>query len=168
LEINLAAERKDISDIAAFLMVRSDHECFGCGNRNPIGLHLQFAPDGDGVSAALVPAPEHQGFQSVVHGGIIATVLDEAMAWATTHAGFWAVTGEMQIRFRRPLNVGDSTTVSARVSDGRMRIVNATAELTRDRDSSSIATASATFVRVSEAVAAEWRARYLQDAEIPA
>ncbi|MGH2613756.1 MAG: PaaI family thioesterase [Thermomicrobiales bacterium] len=112
------------------------------------------------MRAAYVPAPEHQGFQGVIHGGIISNVLDEAMAWATARAGIWAVTGEMRVRFRRPLNVGEPTTVTARVSDCRDRIVNTTAELTLDRDGSTIATASATFVRVEEAVAAEWRARY--------
>jgi acyl-coenzyme A thioesterase PaaI-like protein len=46
------------------------------------------------VKASFTPNPEHQGFHDVVHGGIISTILDEAMAWATAHAGVWAVTGE--------------------------------------------------------------------------
>ena len=70
-----------------FAIVRSDHGCFGCGDDNPIGLHLRFAADGDGVKASFVPGPEHQGFGDVVHGGIISTVLDEAMAWATATPG---------------------------------------------------------------------------------
>jgi uncharacterized protein (TIGR00369 family) len=167
LEIGLSSERIEIAETDAFLKVRFDHECFGCGHRNPIGLHLRFAPDEDGVKAEFVPAPEHQGFLGVIHGGIISTVLDEAMAWATAHAGFWAVTGEIRIRFRRPLIVGEPTTVKARVSGVRNRVVNTTAELTLDRDGSAIATASATFVRVSAAVEAEWRARYLLDSETP-
>src|SRR5688500_12117637 len=87
-----------------FLMARADHACFGCGDENPIGLRLRFAPVGDGVRASFIPGPEHQGFDNVIHGGIISTVLDEAMAWATARAGFWAVTGEMQVRFRQPLD----------------------------------------------------------------
>jgi acyl-coenzyme A thioesterase PaaI-like protein len=166
LEIDLKSGRLESAATEAFLKVRSDHECFGCGDRNPIGLHLHFASDEDGVKATFVPAPEHQGFQGVIHGGIIAAVLDEAIAWATAHAGFWAVTGEMRIRFRLPLSVGEPATVLARVSDVRNRVVNTTAELTRDRDRIPIATASATFMRVSAAVEAEWRARYLQDAEV--
>ena len=154
------------------LAVRSDHACFGCGDDNPIGLRLRFAADGDGVKASFTPNPEHQGFHDVVHGGIISTILDEAMAWATAHAGVWAVTGEMRVRFRQPLEFGELAIVMARVSGVRGRLVNTAAELVLDRDRSPVATASATFVRVGAEVEAAWRARYLQDsggetAELP-
>jgi acyl-coenzyme A thioesterase PaaI-like protein len=147
----------------SYLTVRSDHACFGCGDENPIGLHLRFAPDGDGVKASFIPGPEHQGFHDLVHGGIISSVLDEAMAWAVAHAGVWAVTGEMRVRFRQPLKISDVTSVVARVSGIRGRLVTATAELRLDRDRSLVATASATFVRVDADVKADWQARYLRD-----
>ena len=149
-----------------FVIVRSDHACFGCGDGNPIGLHLQFAPDGDSVKASFIPGPEHQGFQDVVHGGIISVVLDEAMAWATARAGVWAVTGEMRVRFRQPLKIGEQTSVVARVNGTRGRLVTAVAELQRDHDGSLVATSSATFVKVDADVEAVWRARYLRDPDI--
>jgi acyl-coenzyme A thioesterase PaaI-like protein len=151
-----------------FLIARSDHACFGCGDDNPIGLRLRFSPDGDGVKAPFVPETEHQGFHNVVHGGIISTVLDEAMAWATARAGFWAVTGEMRIRFRQPLALGEPTTVTARVSGSQGRLVTTTAELSRDRDCSAIATASATFVKVDATTEAAWRARYVRGSGVMA
>jgi acyl-coenzyme A thioesterase PaaI-like protein len=151
-----------------FAIVRSDHGCFGCGDDNPIGLHLRFAPDGDGVKAAFVPGPEHQGFPNVVHGGIISAVLDEAMAWAAAHAGVWAVTGEMRVRFRHPLEIGELTSVVARVRGTRGRLVSVAAELQLDRNSSRIATATATFARVDADVEAVWRDRYLRDPDIVA
>src|SRR5919112_1693310 len=109
-------------------IVRSDHECFGCGDDNPIGLHLRFAADGDGVKASFTPGPNHQGFGGIVHGGIISSILDEAMAWATAHAGFWAMTGDMRVRFRRPLNIGEPSVVTARVSGARGRIITTASE----------------------------------------
>ena len=145
------------------LILRRDHTCFGCGDRNPIGLHLRFEVMADGVAAPFIPRPEHQGFENVVHGGIISTILDEAMAWATAHAGLWAVTGEMRVRFRLPLRVGESTMVTAQVSGCRGRIITTAADLTRVEDLARIATASATFVKVSPEVEATWRARYLLD-----
>ena len=148
-----------------FPVIRSDHVCFGCGDLNPIGLHLKFVLGADGVGARFVPSPEHQGFDNVVHGGIISTLLDEAMAWATARAGLWAVTGEMRVRFRQPLQVGELTTVSARVTGSRGRTVTATAELARDRDHSTVATASARFVKVSPDVAKAWLARYRRNFE---
>ena len=148
-----------------FGMVRSDHECFGCGDDNPIGLHLRFAADGDGVKASFTPGPDHQGFGGIVHGGIISTVLAEAMAWAIAHAGFWAMTGDMRVRFRRSLNIGELTVVTPRVSGARSRLVTTVGELVLESDGSKIATATATFVKVDANLEANWRAQYLRESE---
>jgi acyl-coenzyme A thioesterase PaaI-like protein len=147
----------------SFLTVRSDHACFGCGDDHPIGLHLRFAPDEDGVMASFIPGPEHQGSYDVDHGGIFTSALDEAMAWAVAHAGVWAVTGEKRVRFRQPLKIGDLTSVVARVSGTRGRLVTATTELRLGRDHALIATGFATSVRVEADVEAARRARYLRD-----
>jgi acyl-coenzyme A thioesterase PaaI-like protein len=146
-------------------IVRSDHACFGCGDDNPIGLRLRFAFSGEGVNASFIPGVDHQGFHHVVHGGIISTVLDEAMAWATAYAGVWAVTGEMSVRFRQPLHVDERTMLTARVVATRGRLVTTAAELVRERDRSLIATASATFLCIDADTEAAWRARYLRESE---
>jgi acyl-coenzyme A thioesterase PaaI-like protein len=155
-----------------FAVVRSDHGCFGCGDDNPIGLHLRFAAEGDSVRASFTPNADHQGFGGIVHGGIISTILDEAMAWATAHAGVWAMTGDMRVRFRRPLNIGEPTVVTARVSGVRGRLVTTASELLVRGDDSPVATATATFVSVDAELEAAWRARYLREsgtlaAELP-
>jgi acyl-coenzyme A thioesterase PaaI-like protein len=155
----------EVDTFDPFAIVRSDHGCFGCGDVNPIGLHLRFAPDGDAVSASFIPSPEHQGFGGIVHGGIISTILDEAMAWATAHAGFWAMTGDIRVRFRRPLNIGDSTVVTARVSGVRGRLVTTSAELAIASDGLPVATATATFVKVDAELEAAWRALYLRESD---
>lgn len=147
-------------------IARSDHACFGCGDQNPIGLHLHFEPTADGVEALFVPGPEHQGFEDVIHGGIISTVLDEAMAWAIADSGLWAVTGEIRVRFRLPLRIEERASVTARVTGFRRNVVMTSAELARVDGLVLIATASATFVRVSADVEAAWRARYLHDERI--
>ena len=147
----------------AFQAARFDHACFGCGDDNPIGLHLHFSPSSDGVRADFTPETVHQGFDGIIHGGIISTLLDEAMAWATTSAGVWSFTAEMSVRFKEPLSVGEPTTVTARVTENRGRIIATAGELTRDRDGAIIATATGTFVRVSDAVAREWESRYLEN-----
>lgn len=148
-----------------FAIVRSDHECFGCSDDNPIGLHLRFAADGDSVRAQYVPRPDHQGFGGIIHGGIISTVLDEAMAWATARAGFWAMTGDMRIRFRQPLTVGESTVVTARVTGTRGRLVTTVGELVLESNRALVATATATFVKVDTELETAWRARYLRESE---
>ena len=143
------------------LQVRVDHGCFGCGAANPHGLHLIFTPEADGVRAAFTPLPVHQGYEHVVHGGIISTLLDEAMAWAVAAAGIWAVTGEMQVRFRRPLHVGEAVALHGAVTDIRTRAISAAGQVVREADGQVIATATAIFVRVPAATEAAWKERYL-------
>lgn len=143
------------------LQIRADHGCFGCGVANPQGLHLTFTTTDNGVSATFTPQEVHQGYEHVVHGGIISTLLDEAMAWAVAAAGNWAVTGEMQVRFRRPLFVGESVTLRGSVSDVRSRAISASGQVVRDSDGEMIATATAMFVRVPAATEAAWKERYL-------
>jgi acyl-coenzyme A thioesterase PaaI-like protein len=169
MRISTMSDVSEPAEIDSFPIVRSDHACFGCGDDNPIGLHLRFAAYGDGVRASFIPAPDHQGFGGIVHGGIVSTVLDEAMAWATAHAGFWAMTGDIHVRFRRPLTIGESAVVMARVSGPRGRLITTVGELALASDGSSIATATATFVKVDAELEAARRARYLRESDtIPA
>ena len=58
------------------------HHCFACGDLNEQGLHLQLHADPEGAWAELTIAPRFQGWDSVAHGGIVCTILDEVMAWA--------------------------------------------------------------------------------------
>ena len=71
------------SPTATRIAVRDDHNCFGCGADNPWGLHLIFFAEPDGaVYSHWTPELNHQGYDGMVHGGIISTVFDEVMAWA--------------------------------------------------------------------------------------
>jgi acyl-coenzyme A thioesterase PaaI-like protein len=142
-------------------MISSDADRDG----NPIGLHLRFAKSKGGVRASFVPAAEHQGFHDLVRGGMISTLLDEAMAWATSAAGIWAVTGEMRFRFRHTLRVGEPVVVIACVTDERARVVTAEAELCREEDGALVATATTTLMRVGAEQEAAWRERYLAGAD---
>jgi len=56
-------------------------DCFVCGAHNPHGLRLRFRREGDEVRADFTPQTQHAGFRGIVHGGILSTVLDEAMFW---------------------------------------------------------------------------------------
>jgi acyl-coenzyme A thioesterase PaaI-like protein len=105
--------------------------CFVCGEANPIGLRLRFQTDGRVVCAEFKPCPEHSGFQEVVHGGIISTVLDEIMVWAcavqTRQFGYCA---ELTVRFQQPLRPGELAIATAElVSNRRNRIFEAKAQI---------------------------------------
>lgn len=85
--------------------------CFVCGRENPAGLHLRFSEDPDArqVRAEFVLPEVYQGYPGIVHGGIIAAILDETAGRAvmlhTTHETFMA-TLSLTVRYRRPTPVG--------------------------------------------------------------
>jgi uncharacterized protein (TIGR00369 family) len=78
--------------------------CFGCSRNNPYGLQLRFWRAEQGCVARCVVPDRLCGFDGLVHGGIIATLLDEAAAWAViAHLGRLGLTREMTTRYIRPV-----------------------------------------------------------------
>ena len=99
--------------------------CFVCGENNPQGLHAAMYKVGDLVEMEFRPRREHIGWNDVVHGGLIATVLDELMTWAAIvdqRQAFFAV--DFSVRFKAPLAPETPYRVCARVSGAR-RILDA-------------------------------------------
>ncbi len=142
--------------------VTNEHNCFGCGRLNAHGLQMEFLtnPEGDGVWSRVILAPRFEGYQGVIHGGIISTLLDEAMAWSLYRDDIWAVTGQLSIRFRKPVIVGVPVLANGHIGARRGRIIEMRGDLRRESDGQVLAEATATFVRVPDAQAAAWREQY--------
>lgn len=112
----------------ADLQPNSKH-CFVCGLENPVGLKLRFFNDADGaVRATLTVADHFQSYPGVAHGGIIATVLDEAMGRAAMVAdpNRFLMTVKMEIRYRQPVPTAQPVTVIAQLEKDRGRTATAT------------------------------------------
>ncbi len=107
----------------------SEELCFGCGQNNPIGLKLSFQWDGRGVVAEFTPGEHYQGWQRVVHGGIIASMLDEAMAYAARFAGKNCITAEMEIKFKCVALVGEPLVITASITKNTRRLIKARAKV---------------------------------------
>src|SRR6187402_2741918 len=123
--------------------------CLVCGRQNVHGLGLSLHVDEASgvVTVSFTPRPEHIGFEGIVHGGVLATVLDEAMVWAATWAGKrFCVAGEMTVRFREPARPGDRLLCTTRVEQSRSRLITTTGEITRIGDRATIATATGKYV----------------------
>jgi acyl-coenzyme A thioesterase PaaI-like protein len=97
--------------------------CFACGRKNDEGLHLDDWGWEDGkVTAVFQPRPEHVGAGDTLHGGLAATVLDEAMVWAgILQERVLSVTGTLNLRFLRPLYVTDTIEAIGWVEERRGR-----------------------------------------------
>ena len=105
------------------------HWCFGCGDRNPEGLHIDFEVDGPSVTGRFTPRKSHQGFPGVAHGGLAAAAMDEAMGWAMYASGAWAMTARMEVKYRKPLALGEELIVTAEATRDRGRWIEATSEI---------------------------------------
>ena len=94
-------------------MPNNDAYCFACGKENPIGLKLDFSmQEGKCVARKVVPR-EYQGYEGIVHGGILTTMLDEVMVKCLIlSGGGQAVTAKLEIRYRQPTPVGEMLTIS--------------------------------------------------------
>ena len=106
-------------------------DCFACGLANDRGLHIPYEKVGDAVEAAFTLGAEWSGAPAYVHGGIVMTILDEGMSWATIALRQrFAVTREFTSTFRRPVLLGQPHTLRAECSelgpDGRTLTVTAT------------------------------------------
>ncbi len=128
---------------------RDDRVCFVCGEKNPAGLKLRIRTDpARGESAADVIFPEHlQGWAKIVHGGLLATVLDEAMIYAAGAKGLRCVTGEMTVRFVKPASTGVAYKLKGRFVEDKERIVLAESQLL-DSDGQEVAWASGKLFKV--------------------
>jgi acyl-coenzyme A thioesterase PaaI-like protein len=104
--------------------------CFGCGKSNPFGLKLKFKWDGKTASAEFTPGENLQGWSGVLHGGITACVLDEAMGWAALFAGTYNVTAKMQVRYRQVVPIGKTYRISCTITNKTKRLVETEAFLT--------------------------------------
>jgi acyl-coenzyme A thioesterase PaaI-like protein len=102
--------------------------CFACGQENPIGLRLQFRFDGDDYVTAFEVRPEYQGWAGIVHGGLLATVLDEVMARLLWEKQINAITGRLEVRFHKPVRIGERLEIRGRVTRHRPPGVETTAE----------------------------------------
>ena len=91
-------------DRSAEMKLETGGYCFVCGKNNPNGLRLSFEIDKEKqiLKTTFVASPTYQGWDGIVHGGILCTLLDEAMANLVYELGYQAVTASIEIRFKKP------------------------------------------------------------------
>src|SRR5580704_11705753 len=92
-----------------------DNACFGCGGASAHGMKLAFEANTETghVTGHFRIGAEFQGSMGVLHGGIIATLLDEAMGKVCRLSDVRAVTAELTVQYRRPIQMDQEIVVEA-------------------------------------------------------
>ena len=111
------------------LVHSAQNRCFGCGPQNPAGLHLEFLVAQDQTVVCMPTLGERfEGPPGLLHGGIIATLMDEAMSKAVRMRGVTAMTRQMEVEYLRPVHSGGVIRIEGRLvrSEGRKHWAEAT------------------------------------------
>jgi len=126
--------------------------CFGCGGANPRGIRLAFDPDPERrrIVVRFRLGAEYQGGPGFIHGGIIATVLDEAMGKVSRFSDVRAVTAELTVEYLKPVRVDQEIRVEAFESQREGRHLFHQGEI-RDTEGELLARGRGRFVVVDRA-----------------
>ena len=135
------------------------HNCFACGELNDVGLHLRLNLESGRCWTELQMPRRFEGWEGIIHGGILCTILDEVMAWALVEHDNWGVTARMSIDFRKPVTVGQAIRAEGWITESRRRI-QVTAGRIVDSEGVELAVAEATYVAASGARKRELKERY--------
>lgn len=127
--------------------------CFVCGLQNPVGLHLRFFETAAGEVCADCEVPEkYQGYPGIVHGGIVAAMLDE-LAGRSLMGGAevtrFMVTARLNVRYRKNVPVGEPLRLVGCAGEDRGRTATATSAI-YDRQGVLLAEAEALLVNLPE------------------
>jgi uncharacterized protein (TIGR00369 family) len=126
----------------------SNGNCFVCGKNNPNGLRLSFGIDKEKqtLKTIFVASPTYQGWDGIVHGGILSTLLDEAMANLVYELGYQAVTASMEIKFKKPAPILEPLLVYGEVTEVSKRLIRAKARIAKE-DGTILAVGISTFMK---------------------
>jgi acyl-coenzyme A thioesterase PaaI-like protein len=99
--------------------------CFGCSQNNPIGLRLNFEESEEFLHATWTPSAEYQGYPNILHGGIIASLLDEIGGWCiSVKIGTAGVTAEMITKYLSPVFISKGNiTLKASIAEKKIKTV---------------------------------------------
>jgi acyl-coenzyme A thioesterase PaaI-like protein len=130
----------------------SGYNCFACGTSNPIGLNLQFFRSGDSICSKITPGKYHAGWENIVHGGILSTILDEVMSWTVLYfkRGFF-MTRKMDVKYIKPVLVGTPLIIKGRLVEAECldKRIKVRSEM-RDNNGNLLTTGTGEFILIGK------------------
>ncbi len=133
------------------LQSRLHAQCIFCGVDHPQGLRLVFNTHADGRVEAEFPCDRlYQGYAGCLHGGVIASLLDSAMTNCLFAHERVAVTGELSVRYLKPVIISRPAMVSAWLVESRAPLFILDGEVRQNGEIMARATAKFMEVRISD------------------
>lgn len=125
-------------------------DCFVCGCDNPAGLDVVFYYTYDRIEAEFTPPPRYSGFRDVTHGGVLATLMDECMGWASILSRpVMCVTAEMTIRYKSPAKAGEPLRAYSELIADKKRMILASGAI-ETLEGRVVCTGEGKFIPMSE------------------
>lgn len=122
------------------------NQCFVCGPGNPHGLQVQFRMDGEVCRGEFVAQPQHMGYQNVVHGGLLFSLLDDVMANWLYLQGERCFTARAEVRYRDKLPVGVPVRLEGRLVKRKGRLAELQGQVIRADDAVVVVEATGKFM----------------------
>ncbi|WP_276352157.1 PaaI family thioesterase [Cohnella caldifontis] len=131
------------------------NHCFVCGKDNPRGLHIAFEKVGDEVVAEYRCTEEMNGWPGIQHGGITASLLDEAAGYVPHFLGLVAMTAKLDIRYLEPIQSGERLRITGRPVKRTSRLIEVEAKITGEEGQLK-AQANASMIVLTERQLEKW------------
>jgi len=126
--------------------VRQGRHCFVCGPDNPIGLKVRFRLEDDLCLAEFTPDERHAGHRNVTHGGIVFSLLVDAMATWLWLRGIVRFTAQAAIRYRAERPIGAPVRLQGRCRKRKGRLAQMEGRIIRQDSGALVAEATASFM----------------------
>ena len=102
---------------------QQDDFCFGCSEKNPVGLQLDFYDYGDYVESEWIANKNYEGWHGVLHGGIVATLLDEVGSWVIiSKIGGAGMTVELNVRYHKKISTNEKIYIQGKLIEHKRNI----------------------------------------------
>lgn len=120
--------------------------CFVCGDKNDIGLKLDFYEKDGKARVEFTPTKNYEGYKGILHGGILSTLLDEVMIKSILAKEILTVTSQIEVKFKKPAIIGEKLIIEGEITGERGRLILTEGKVFKE-DGTVVAEAKGKFFR---------------------
>lgn len=118
---------------------------FISGKKNEESLNIEYSLNNGIVTGKFCPQKAHRSYPDIVHGGLMAAILDDAMAFSINNTGVVALTAKMEIRYKKPITINKVILIEARVENKKRNLYFTTGSI-KNLDNDVLIEANAVFM----------------------